>query len=67
VPRNAVLPDEQGIYLFQVENGHAKRVDVTSSTLGGSNTLGVISFVARLGPILPASGQHQRSCPHWQG
>jgi RND family efflux transporter MFP subunit len=28
VPRAAVLHDEHGDYLFQIENGHAKRVDV---------------------------------------
>lgn len=28
VPRAAVLNDQQGDYLFQVENGHAKRIDV---------------------------------------
>ena len=28
VPRDAVLNDKQGDYLFQVQNGHAKRVDV---------------------------------------
>jgi RND family efflux transporter MFP subunit len=28
VPRDAVLHDEHGDYLFQVEKGHAKRVDV---------------------------------------
>jgi RND family efflux transporter MFP subunit len=30
VPRNAVLHDEKGSYLFQVENGRAKRIDVTT-------------------------------------
>lgn len=29
VPRGAVLHDKQGNYLFQVEQGHAKRIDVT--------------------------------------
>ncbi|MBT2143949.1 MULTISPECIES: efflux RND transporter periplasmic adaptor subunit [unclassified Rhodanobacter] len=29
VPRAAVLHDEHGDYLFQIEHGHAKRVDVT--------------------------------------
>jgi membrane fusion protein (multidrug efflux system) len=28
VPRNAVLRDDKGSYIFQVANGHAKRVDV---------------------------------------
>jgi RND family efflux transporter MFP subunit len=29
-PREAVLRDEAGAYLFQIENGHAKRVHVTT-------------------------------------
>jgi RND family efflux transporter MFP subunit len=29
VPRSAVLHDERGDYLFQLEHGHAKRIDVT--------------------------------------
>lgn len=29
VPRAAVLHDDQGDYLFQIENGHARRVEVT--------------------------------------
>ncbi len=30
VPRNAVLQDDKGSYIFQVMNGHAKRIDVTT-------------------------------------
>jgi RND family efflux transporter MFP subunit len=30
VPREAVLRDETSAYLFQIENGHAKRVNVTT-------------------------------------
>ena len=30
VPRNAVLQDDKGSYIFQVMNGHAKRVNVTT-------------------------------------
>jgi RND family efflux transporter MFP subunit len=40
VPRAAVLRDDQGDYLFQVDNGHAKRVDVTLRNPDG-DTLGV--------------------------
>ena len=28
VPRNAVLHDAKGSYIFQIANGHAKRIDV---------------------------------------
>lgn len=35
VPRAAVLHDEHGDYLFQVEQGHAKRVDVTLRSASG--------------------------------
>ncbi|THD08482.1 efflux RND transporter periplasmic adaptor subunit [Rhodanobacter lindaniclasticus] len=35
VPRAAVLHDEHGDYLFQVEQGHAKRVDVTLRSAQG--------------------------------
>jgi RND family efflux transporter MFP subunit len=31
VPRSAVLRDEQGSFLFQIRNGHARRVPVTVS------------------------------------
>ena len=40
VPRNAVLQDEYGDYLFQVEQGHAKRVDVKLRSPDGA-TVGV--------------------------
>jgi multidrug efflux pump subunit AcrA (membrane-fusion protein) len=35
VPRAAVLHDEHGDYLFQVEQGHARRVDVTLRSAQG--------------------------------
>ncbi|MBQ4856080.1 efflux RND transporter periplasmic adaptor subunit [Rhodanobacter sp. B2A1Ga4] len=35
VPRSAVLHDERGDYLFQLEHGHAKRVDVTLRSPAG--------------------------------
>jgi membrane fusion protein (multidrug efflux system) len=35
VPRNAVLSDDKGAYLFQTKNGKAARIDVTIvATLG---------------------------------
>ncbi|MEO7065926.1 MAG: efflux RND transporter periplasmic adaptor subunit [Rhodanobacter sp.] len=40
VPRNAVLHDEHGDYLFQVEKGHAKRVNVKLRSPDG-DTVGV--------------------------
>ncbi len=40
VPRAAVLHDEHGDYLFQVEQGHAKRVDVKLRSPDG-DTVGV--------------------------
>ncbi|WP_426701605.1 efflux RND transporter periplasmic adaptor subunit [Rhodanobacter sp. Col0626] len=40
VPRAAVLHDEHGDYLFQVEHGHAKRVEVTLRSPDG-DTVGV--------------------------
>ncbi len=30
VPRNAVLQDDKGSYIFQITNGHAKRINVTT-------------------------------------
>jgi membrane fusion protein, multidrug efflux system len=36
VPRSAVLQDGQGSYLFQVQGGHAKRVDVTVEVESGA-------------------------------
>lgn len=35
VPRSAVLRDGRGAYLFQVQGGHAKRVDVTAGVEDG--------------------------------
>ncbi|MEO5622790.1 MAG: efflux RND transporter periplasmic adaptor subunit [Dokdonella sp.] len=40
VPRAAVLHDEKGDYLFQIDNGHAKRIDVTLRNAAGE-TVGV--------------------------
>ncbi|MFI4969347.1 MAG: efflux transporter periplasmic adaptor subunit, partial [Lysobacterales bacterium] len=40
VPRAAVLHDEKGEYLFQIDNGHAKRVAVTVRNPDG-DTVGV--------------------------
>ncbi|MEO8811065.1 MAG: efflux RND transporter periplasmic adaptor subunit [Rhodanobacter sp.] len=40
VPRDAVLNDQQGDYLFQVEQGHAKRIDVKLLSPNGK-TVGV--------------------------
>lgn len=40
VPRNAVLHDEHGDYLFQVEKGHAKRIEVKLRSPDGE-TVGV--------------------------
>jgi len=46
VPRDAVLHDEQGDYLFQVHDGHAKRVDVTLRSPDGT-------IVGVQGPVDP--------------
>ena len=46
VPRGAVLHDEHGDYLFQVEHGHAKRIAVKLRSPDG-DTVGV------LGPLDP--------------
>ena len=40
VPRAAVLHDEKSDYLFQIDHGHAKRIDVTLRNAGG-DTIGV--------------------------
>ncbi len=34
VPRSAVLQDEKGAYIFQVENGHARRIGVVATEYG---------------------------------
>ena len=41
VPRGAVLHDEHGDYLFQVEQGHARRIDVKLRSPAG-DTVGVV-------------------------
>lgn len=48
VPRESVLHDEHGDYLFQVEHGHAKRVDVKLASPDG-DPVGV------QGPLDPAA------------
>jgi hypothetical protein len=51
VPRNAVLHDDQGDYLFQVHGGHAKRVDVTVRSPDG-DTVGVQGSIDPQAPIV---------------
>lgn len=51
VPRDAVLNDEQGDYLFQVHNGHAKRIDVTLRSPDGA-TVGVLGSLDAQAPII---------------
>ena len=51
VPRNAVLHDNQGSYLFQVHDGHAKRVDVTLRNPDG-DTVGVQGAIDPQAPIV---------------
>ncbi|MGN6328307.1 MAG: efflux RND transporter periplasmic adaptor subunit [Rhodanobacter sp.] len=51
VPRNAVLHDDQGDYLFQVHGGHAKRVDVTVRSPDG-DTVGVQGSIDPRAPIV---------------
>ena len=51
VPRNAVLHDNQGSYLFQVHEGHAKRVDVTLRSPDG-DTVGVHGPIDAQAPIV---------------
>ena len=51
VPRNAVLHDNEGDYLFQVRSGHAKRVDVTLRSPDG-DTVGVQGPVDAQTPIV---------------
>lgn len=59
VPRDAVLSDAKGSYLFQAKNGHAVRVDVKVLQPDG-NTLGV---TGKLQPGLPVivSGAYELS------
>ena len=51
VPRNAVLHDNQGSYLFQVHDGHAKRVDVKLRHPDG-DTIGVQGPIDPHAPIV---------------
>ncbi len=51
VPRDAVLRDEQGDYLFQIHDGHAKRVDVTLRSPDGT-TVGVHGPIDPQAPIV---------------
>jgi len=51
VPRNAVLHDNQGDYLFQVHDGHAKRVDVMLRSPDG-DTVGVHGSIDPQAPIV---------------
>jgi RND family efflux transporter MFP subunit len=51
VPRDAVLHDEQGDYLFQIHDGHAKRVDVTLRSPDGT-TVGVHGPIDPQAPIV---------------
>jgi RND family efflux transporter MFP subunit len=49
VPRQAVLSDEQGSYVFQVDHGKARRVSV-SKTLESGNVVGIDG---KIDPALP--------------
>jgi RND family efflux transporter MFP subunit len=51
VPRDAVLHDERGDYLFQVHDGHARRVDVTLRSPDGA-TVGVQGPIDPQAPIV---------------
>jgi RND family efflux transporter MFP subunit len=51
VPRSAVLHDEHGDYLFQVERGHAKRVDVSLRSPDGE-TVGVQGPLDARAPVI---------------
>ncbi|MBN8713138.1 MAG: efflux RND transporter periplasmic adaptor subunit [Xanthomonadales bacterium] len=51
VPRDAVLHDDQGDYLFQVHDGHARRVDVTLPSPDGT-TVGVQGAIDPQAPIV---------------
>jgi RND family efflux transporter MFP subunit len=51
VPRNAVLHDDQGSYLFQVHDGHAKRINVTLRSPDGA-TVGVQGPLDPRAPIV---------------
>lgn len=49
VPRSAVLTDDQGAYVFQVDNGHAKRVNVRTTQPMGK----LVGIDGDLNPRLP--------------
>jgi RND family efflux transporter MFP subunit len=49
VPRSAVLTDDQGAYVFQVDNGHAKRVNVRTRQWTGE----LVGIEGDLNPRLP--------------
>jgi RND family efflux transporter MFP subunit len=51
VPRDAVLHDDQGDHLFQVHDGHAKRVDVTLRSPDG-DMVGVQGPIDAQAPIV---------------
>lgn len=51
VPRNAVLHDTHGSYLFQVHDGHAKRVDVKLRSPDG-DTVGVQGPIDAQAPVV---------------
>lgn len=51
VPREAVLHDGKGYYLFQVENGHARRVDVKLRNPHGK-TVGVEGSLDAKAPVI---------------
>jgi RND family efflux transporter MFP subunit len=51
VPRQAVLHDVHGDYLFQVEHGHAKRVDVKLRSPDG-DVVGVQGSLAARAPVI---------------
>ncbi|HEX5306151.1 MAG TPA: efflux RND transporter periplasmic adaptor subunit [Dyella sp.] len=51
VPRDAVLHDEHGDYLFQLDHGKAKRVDVTVRSPDG-DPVGVLGPLAAQAPVI---------------
>ena len=51
VPRDAVLHDDRGDYLFQLDHGKAKRVDVTLRSPGG-DPVGVLGPIDANAPVI---------------
>lgn len=51
VPRAAVLHDHRGDYLFQIEHGHAKRIDVTLRSPHG-DPVGVLGALDAKAPVI---------------